>query len=496
MKSFKVPLIIRGKVFDDTDIAFGGRRNGVQLETVDIRRYLASLPLDRGSDLADLYSLSLDDIVDYLVELNSHLDLRRNVYMQEALEVATLTSGLTPGILANTYAGVSRFFSREFLYDWVDRTIGRDYLEGWVERPYLAGGKAAVRAVGARAIHVVAGNSPMVSMQTVAQNAITRSDAIIKAPSNDPLTAAAIARTMIDMAPDHPLTRHLSVAYWKGGDTQVEEALYQPRNIEKLVAWGGFASITHIARYVQPGIDLITLDPKLSSTIVGRETFADDAATAEAAKRLANDIGCNNQEGCVNARVVYIETGLDKAGLETANRFGKMVYEQLQALPPHVSGAALALPSELADELASLKFTLNRFRLFGGGGAGAVVVSQVDEPVEFARMLSSRVANLVPVDDLEVPVRAVTAYTQTIGVYPEAVKLRLRDRLAVQGAQRVVSLGYASNSPPAGPHDGIEPLRRLCRWVVDESHDPQAFPPPSERRPAMALLEAGDPAPR
>jgi len=26
---------------------------------------------------------------------------------------------------------------------------------------------------------------------------------------------------MIDMAPDHPLTRHVSVAYWKGGDAQV-----------------------------------------------------------------------------------------------------------------------------------------------------------------------------------------------------------------------------------------------------------------------------------
>src|SRR3546814_9624128 len=79
-------------------------------------------------------------------------------------------------------------------------------------------------------------------------NAISRSDAIIKTPSNDPVTATAVARTMIDMDPDHPLTRHLSVAYWKGGDEEVEQFLYDPIGIEKIVAWGGFNGIKHLTR--------------------------------------------------------------------------------------------------------------------------------------------------------------------------------------------------------------------------------------------------------
>ena len=32
---------------------------------------------------------------------------------------------------------------------------------------------------------------------------------------------------------------------------------------------------------------------------------------------------------------------------------------------------------------------------------GAIVVSQLDEPVDYSPMLSGRVANLVPVDDIE-----------------------------------------------------------------------------------------------
>ena len=36
---------------------------------------------------------------------------------------------------------------------------------------------------------------------------------------------------------------------------------------------------------LRPGIGLITLDPKLSSTIIGAEAFADEAVMAEVAAR-------------------------------------------------------------------------------------------------------------------------------------------------------------------------------------------------------------------
>ncbi|HLY56731.1 MAG TPA: acyl-CoA reductase, partial [Stellaceae bacterium] len=294
---------------------------------------------------------------------------------------------------------------------------------------------------------------------------------------NDPLTATAIARTMIDMAPDHPITRHLSVAYWKGGDARVEDALYQPANVEKIVAWGGMASISYIVKYIQPGIDLITLDPKLSSTIIGREAFESDEAMRETAKRAALDVAVYNQQACLNARVVYIETGTDAAGLDRANRFGKLVYEAMQAVPAHLSNAVPALNAALAEEMEGLRFTGDAFKVFGGGGKGAVIVSQMDEPVEFAPLLANRVANLVPVDDLEIPVRAVNAYTQTIGIYPESLVPKIRDRLAFQGAQRLVTLGYVATSRTvAGPQDGIEPLRRMCKWILNEVHDPAVKP--------------------
>ena len=104
---------------------------------------------------------------------------------------------------------------------------------------------------------------------SVVNTAILRGDAIIKTPSNDPFTALGIAETMCDIEPGHPITRHLTVGYWKGGDTGLEEKLYQPHNIEKIVAWGGFNSVKHVTKYIQPGLELISMDPKRSSSIVG-----------------------------------------------------------------------------------------------------------------------------------------------------------------------------------------------------------------------------------
>ena len=64
---------------------------------------------------------------------------------------------------------------------------------------------------------------------------------------------------------------------------------------------------------------------------------------------------------------------------------------------------------------------------------GAIVVSQFDEPVDYAAMLSGRVANIVPVDHIDQVTRAVNAFTQTIGIYPESLKRQLRDTLPLLG---------------------------------------------------------------
>jgi len=473
--SFTVPLLLRGQIIDAAEVEFGGRRGGISFRAPDLSKYLNDLTLNSPSKMGDLYSISLEEIFDFLARLGERLHPADNKHLQESFELSRATSGLSDSILRHHYDGIPNYFRKEATRDIAERLVGIDYLEGWVEQPQTLqrNTRLSIRAVGARAVHIIAGNVPVVGVTTVIRNAITRSDAIIKTPSNDPLTTAAVVRTMIEMDPDHPVTRHVSVAYWKGGDTAVEEYLYDPRRIEKIVAWGGFAGIKHLTQYLQPGLDLITLDPKHSATIIGPEAFADDATLDAIAKRLALDVGVLNQEGCVNARVVYVQSGTDAAGIAKANELGKRMFAALQGLPDHLSTPHKAFDPELKAELDALSFVEDEFKLYGGRrNEGAVIVSQSDMAVDFARMLACRVANIVPIDDVETAARSVNAYTQTIGIYPESLKARLRDRLAFQGAQRLVSLGGAATlMQTPQPQDGIEPLRRSVKWITDESAD-------------------------
>ena len=473
------PMIIRGKVITDNLIDVGGRGGDLVFQTPDAHKYIDQLPLGNPAKLADLYTLTFNDILDYCEALGERLEFDQNPYLQEACELSYLTAPVTPTMVKGSYMGLRNMLTRESVTEQVENSVGVKYLEGWVKQRLIDGTELDVRCFGARTLHIVAGNATGLSLLTILRNMVLRSDAIIKAPSNDPFTALAIARTMVEMAPDHPLTKHLSVAYWKGGDQAFEERLYQPQNLEKIVAWGGFNSMKHVTRYIQPGLELISLDPKRSASILGKGTFESEETMREAAVRLASDIGALNQKACVCARVVYVQSGTDEAGLANLNKFGGYVYDAMQTLPNTLSTIPKRYDQGLKAEVDALRLDDEWYKVIGGkDGEGAVICSQIPESVSFATKLDDRTANLVPVDDLHEMMGAVDAYTQTVGVYPESIKEDLKDILPLYGAQRIVSLGYAAGLKWAGPQDSIEPLRRMGKWIVNQIASPEMTPAP------------------
>lgn len=474
---FRVPLFVRGELIEEDLVSYGGR-SAFAFEATDVRRHLDRLPLKSPALLRDLHELPLDEIIDVLVELGTALDIDTNPHLQAAYEAGLSAAPYPASMLRNSYVGLPFVFERPRLEAMVEQSVGRAHLEGWVPTVLDDGRTASVRAFGARALHIPAGNGGVVSAMTIIRNFLCRSDAIVKAPSNDPLTAVAIARTLADVAPGHPLTRHLAVGYWKGGDEEVEAVLYQPRYLEKIVAWGGFAAMKHVTRYLQPGLELIALDPKRSATIIGPEAFASEEAMHEVAVRAACDIGTANQEGCACARVIYVLCGTGDEDLARLNRLGELIYGYLVGLPGHLSTKPRYVDRELRDHLDGTRMDDTFFRVIGGeDDEGAVIVSQLDEEVDYAPMLSGKVANLVPVARLDQVTDAVNAYTQTVGIYPDSLKEQIRDELPLYGAQRLVSLGYACSVTGVGPQDALEPMRRMCKWIVDETCDPEVVFP-------------------
>ena len=490
MTDFRVPLLVRGRLIEQDWVAFGARGRGT-FAAVDVARHVEALPMGDPGELSDLAAVPFDEIVEVLAAVGAALRFDANPHVQEALEASLVAAEYPASMLENSYIALPGVFRPEAVREMAERRIGVEYLDGWAAHDLSDGRQVRIRAFGSRQLHIPAGNGGLVSAITIIRAAITRSDAIIKAPSNDPLTAMAIVRTFNDVAPDHPLTRHLSVAYWKGGDDRVESRLLRPENIEKVVAWGGMASVQNVVQYIRPGLELIALDPKRSATIIGREAFDDDSTIDDVAVRAATDIGVANQEACASARVMYVESGTDAAGLARAERLARRIYEELLDLPDHLSTPARWTDRDLIDHVEATRLEGDWYTVIGATrGEGGVIVSRLPEPVDYSAQLSGRIANVVPVDSASEAIKGINAYTQTVGIYPESLKRRLRDVLPLYGAQRLTSLGYACHVNAAIPQDAIEPVRRMCKWIVDEQCDRDKVVPMWEVPRLRELIEA------
>ena len=340
----------------ETDlIEFGGRGGDITFLAPDPHKIADQIPLASARLMEDLYEISFEDILDYLAELGERLDIRKNDYLLEAREYSYATAPTTKPIMDSFFHDMPFMFDKERIRGMVEFTIGIPYLESWVSKAINGSQRRAFAPTARAALHIVAGNGPVLGALTILRGAVTRGDTIIKVPSNDPFTTGAIARTMVDMAPDHPITKHLAVAYWRGGDEALESKIYQPHNIEKICAWGGFASVKHVTKYIQPGIELISLDPKRSASIVGGEALENERVMQETANRIATDVATGNQTACSACRMVYVTCGTDDDGVEKLKKLGRLTYEAMLRLPEALTTKPKRYDPELRRQVDTLR---------------------------------------------------------------------------------------------------------------------------------------------
>ena len=481
-----IPIIARGRLIEpgDGDMVQYKGRSGADFCSPDPHKHVLDLVLGNTALLADINNTKIKDIVDFLEAVGKRLKLEDNVWLQQSFTLALQAGGLTEPVLRGVYDSVPHMFDPAALTALADKTVGINYLDGWVpgEGNYA---NVRIRAVGTRQLHITAGNVPVVAALTIIRAALTKSDCLIKTPSNDPLTASAIARTMIEVDGSHPVVKHLAVAYWKGGDEFMDSQIVRTSRVDKITAWGGMASVKHIQKFLVPGIDLTALNPKYSMSMIGKQALESDEAMEEAATGLAVISGYFNQTACANTRIVYVESETDDESLERVIELGRKIVAAYQILPPVLSTPATAPNRELESELQAAELNDDFYHVEGNTVTGGFVLSRFPDRVDFYDKLNNRVVNIVPVPDLLDVVKWCDDTTQTVGIYPEAIRDRLLDAFALAGVQRMVPLQgndalkiYQDMHmlPPGSPHDGIEPMRRNVRWVIDHRPLERAVP--------------------
>ncbi|GAA0333019.1 acyl-CoA reductase [Sphingomonas oligophenolica] len=412
------------------------------------------------SEAGPAFSTPLKEIMDLLVATGERMKADPSGVMADAFEAMADVGDLDRGVLKRAYDSLPHLFTMDWLKFLVEGELGADVLDGWRRVTDPSGRPAQYRAFPPRLVHVLAGNAPGVAAISIIRGALTKGINLLKLPSNDLFTATAILRTMAEVDPDHPVVKSFSAVYWKGGDEAVEKYLLRPIYFDKLVAWGGEGSLRSAKKYVGPGFELVAFDPKTSISMIGREAFESPETLAQVADHAATDSCLYDQSACTSSRFHFIE-----ATMEEAEAYCELLQAAMGQERQTASIAGARMPPALREDIDALRSLDPFYKVWGDSdGRGVVILSE--DPVDFHP--EAKTVNVVPVERLEDALRYASVATQTVGVYPAARKVEIREKLAAAGAQRIVTLGWALGGGVGIPHDGFFPLHRLVRWITDE----------------------------
>jgi hypothetical protein len=256
---------------------------------------------------------------------------------------------------------------------------------------------------------------------------------------------------------DHPLTRHTSLVYWRGGDRSVEDVLLAGDAFDRVVVWGGASTIDSVRS--RTTIRTILFEPRVGMSLIGREAF--DGDLWDVAVRATVDSLVDGQAACTASLVHYVETDEDGA-----HRYCLALRDALarwDAAVPHLPSteARAALRRLRREELVGARWYVN--------GRWPDVTSAVvssPHPFDLSAHPMSRCVVVRRVDDLDTALRFVGRGVSAVGVWPRERWAELRGPLAARGVTTVAPLGETDRRWPEMPHDGMRPLSELVNWTV------------------------------
>jgi hypothetical protein len=412
-----------------------------------------------------LYSLNVEDILCYLENILDTI-LGSSRLLENILETLRLTSDLPDAFLCEWAASLTSSFDRQTALHIIDSELsymgqpGSTFLDGWVEA-YSDNGdreKPCIRAMPTRQLHITAGNAPEVPVVSILRAVLTKSAAVIKLPYGATLTGALLSLAAAAGAPDHPITKNLSIVYWPGGDESIENVLFGPHSFDRIVIWGSPDAVSSV-RSRTPFTKVTSFDPRYGVSLIGREAFENDIEGA--VERTASDIMMYNQKACTSSLVQYVE-----GSLEQAEHFAKLLAAALEQhnikapgfTPPSATGQIKRMRR---GKYAAGTWYINNY--MGNYSSGIMVIPGefdiLDHPM-------CRLAIVRPVSSLDYALKYMSQNVSTAGVYPENRRLALRDRILARGVSNVLPLGECGKAYPGMPHDGVLALNELVDWKI------------------------------
>ncbi|HZH13071.1 MAG TPA: acyl-CoA reductase [Archangium sp.] len=442
-------------------------RELIEMDRLALARELHALPFREVLDYAEALREALRETISFLGGMlrhthTSHVDERGQHLLWELL----------PELLDPRALGEA-----------VDRDLagpeapGRHYLDGWipVEAPSQRGMSArmaerissrparasmvrpTLRAIPTRQLHITAGNSPLVPFLSFLRALATKGAAVIKSPADATAIPALLAMAMRAVDADHPITRHTSLVYWKGGDRHVEDVLLSPSAFDRLVVWGSAQTVRSLGERAGH-MKSVFLEPRYGSSLIGRRAFPHHLE--EAAELAATDSMIANQQACTASLVHYVE-GTEEEALAYCRALQRVLARWDELLPhrwpPSVQGRL--------RQLRRGEFLRGTWFVNGGPRETSSVVISMPGPFDITAHPACRCIVVRRVEQLGQVLPLMSRSVSTVGVYPEETREEWRDALAAAGVSNILPLGECERAHAGMPHDGMRVMSELVEWT-------------------------------
>jgi long-chain-fatty-acyl-CoA reductase len=397
----------------------------------------------------ELASMHIDDVALFMNDLGTLWLDDSFKFRRLAIDVARKTTRYEGPSIYYDLGLLSTALRRAKIYDMLETEIGDPYLlDEWIPRKtvYL---HAEPRG---KVVHVMVGNIPMAGLFSIVRSVLTKNVTIAKLPRRDLFTTLVFALSFVELNPDHPITKSLSVGYWDPGSA-IEDEMLQMADV--VCAWGEAESIEPIKRKIPYGTEFVEFGPKRSIHLIG----ADTPDYGYAAMKAAYDISIYDQAACFSPQETFLEG--DPA-------------EYVEALRVWLDKSLIRIPKGALteDEKANISAVRQEakfrgWRVVAPDHSGWTIVV-TDGPCEIEEHPLSRTMYIHPVGHLSEVLPFVNKHTQTVGVHPPARASELAGELARRGVARITEVGRAGRPRPGFAHDGMFPMNRLIRWVTIE----------------------------
>lgn len=323
--------------------------------------------------------------------------------------------------------------------------------------------RAKTMAIGPELIFaILPGNIPGLSHLSYMRSLLVKSSCIGKTAGDEPVYAAAYARTIAAIDPE--IGRCICVVNWKGGNDALENIAYEKSGA--VIAYGSEKTCRQIASKAGFDKPVILHGHKLGFALLDHNVAANPEKAKELCRKLAYDVAMFDQQACLSPHWIFIE---EKD--ESTTRFiCAEIAQNLRLMEQMVPRGELSVEqsSDMArrwDESELAMLLGEDVEIFSNRTKDHFLL-YIDRRPKLEPSCLGRCIRVIPVSSIDAALemlRPLSGYFQNAAV-EASQHSRICRELAQMGLTRICSPGNMPTPTMMWHHDGKCCLNQLVRF--------------------------------